>query len=87
LPKTRPVLVGEIPTMIVKIFDTNGLRIIDRKYDYAKHADVYNQLAAIDTVLKEFPNAPMPKIQFRPSPDPTVRHTAPRDLSTEDFDL
>jgi hypothetical protein len=87
LPKTTPVLVGEIPTMIVKIFDKNGLRIIERRYDYANHADVYNQLTAIDTVLKEFPNEPMPKIQFRPSPDPTVRHTAPCDLSTEDFDL
>jgi len=46
-----------------------------------------NQLTAIDTVLKEFPNEPMPKIQFRPSPDPTVRHTAPRDFSTEDLNL
>jgi hypothetical protein len=55
LPKTTPVLVGEIPTMIVKIFDKNGLRIIERRYDYANHADVYNQLTAIDTVLKEFP--------------------------------
>jgi hypothetical protein len=61
LPKTTPGLVGEIPTMIVKIFDKNGLRIIERRYDYANHADIYNRLSAIDTVLKEFPNEPMPK--------------------------
>jgi hypothetical protein len=73
--------------MIVKIFDKNGLQTIERGYDYANHADIYNQLTAINTVLREFPNEPMPKIQFRPSPDPTVRHTAPRDFSTEDFDL
>ena len=37
--------------------------------------------------IPEFPSAPMPKIHFRPSRDPAVRHTAPRDLWTADFDL
>jgi hypothetical protein len=63
-------------------------QIVERSYDYKKFDDNYRrELVAIDTLLKEFSNAPMLRIHFRPSPNPTVRHTAPRDLGTADFDL
>jgi hypothetical protein len=71
--------------------DTHAKRrpqIIERSYDYKRFDDNYHdELVAIDTVLKEFPNAPTLRIYFRPSPNPTVRHTAPRNLWTADFDL
>jgi hypothetical protein len=64
-------------------------QIVERSYDYKKFDDNYHrdELVAIDTLLKEFPNAPILRIHFRPSPNPTVRHTPPRDLWTADFDL
>jgi len=51
--------------MRVKIWSKDGLRIIERKYDYKKTGG-FNRLIPIDKVVEEVPNVPLPSIPVIP---------------------
>ena len=51
--------------MLVKYFDKNGLKIIERTYDFKK-TDGYNRLIPKDRVIKRDKNVPIPNISHRP---------------------
>ena len=72
--------------MLVKYFDHNGLKIIERTYDYKGATDGFNHLNAVDKVLEEHPNVPIPEIKFNPR-QPRIIHSVPTHLrQKDDFD-
>ena len=69
--------------MLVKYFDRNGLKIIERKFDY-KTTDGFNHLVHIDRVIKEDKNAPIPQVAFNARRNPRIGFSVPTHFRTPD---
>lgn len=72
--------------MRVRIFTKDGMKEIERKYDYKAFDDNYRRddYVAIDTIVAEVPNAPMPKIEFKKSLNSRLCHTPPIGFAAPD---